>query len=82
VPKLAWGDLWEDGSSRNGGGPVTPTKLRSGRVLKIGGVALSTFGTVGGIVGAIERDLFEALLGFADVILGGVFYVHTKAAER
>jgi hypothetical protein len=57
-----------------------PTKLRSAPILKIGGVALSTFGTIGGIVGVIERDVFEALLGFADIILGGIFYVHTKAA--
>jgi hypothetical protein len=59
---------------------VTPTRLRSAHILKIGGVALSTFGTVGGIVGVIERDLFEVLLGFADIILGGIFYLHTKTA--
>jgi hypothetical protein len=58
-----------------------PTKLRSARTLRIGGVALSTFGTVGGVIGVIERDVFEALLGFADIILGGIFYVHTKAAS-
>ena len=60
---------------------MTPTRLRSARILKIGGVALSTFGTVGGVFGVIERDLFEALLGFADIILGGIFYAHTRAAE-
>ena len=60
---------------------MTPTKLRSALALKIGGIALSTFGTIGGIVGIIERDLFEALLGFADIILGGIFYVHTKAGR-
>ena len=60
---------------------MTPTKLRSARTLKIGGVALSTFGTVGGVVGVIERDVFEALLGFADIILGGIFYVHTRTPQ-
>ena len=55
-----------------------PTRLRSARTLKIGGLALSTFGTVGGIIGVIERDLFEAMLGFADIILGGIFYAHTR----
>jgi len=59
-----------------------PTKLRRARTLKIGGVALSTFGTVGGVIGVIERDAFEALLGFADILLGGIFYVHTKAASE
>jgi hypothetical protein len=58
---------------------VTPTKLRSARALKIGGIGLSTFGTIGGVIGVIERDLFEALLGFADIILGGIFYAHTKS---
>jgi hypothetical protein len=57
---------------------MTPTRLRSERALKVGGVALSAFGTVGGIVGLLERDFFEALLGFADVILGGIFYTHTR----
>lgn len=60
---------------------MTPTKLRSARILKIGGVALSTFGTVGGVIGVIERDVFEALLGFADILLGGIFYAHTKGAS-
>lgn len=68
---------------------MTPTKLRparapttgSARALRIGGIALSTFGTIGGIVGIIERDLFEALLGFADIVLGGIFYAHTKVAR-
>jgi hypothetical protein len=58
---------------------VKPTRLRPARALKIGGIALSTFGTVGGVIGVLERDLFEALLGFADIILGGIFYLHTKA---
>jgi hypothetical protein len=44
-------------------------------------VALSTFGTVGGVTGVIKRDVFDALLGFADIILGGIFYVHTRAAS-
>jgi hypothetical protein len=57
---------------------MTPTKLRSERALKVGGVALSAFGTVGGIVGLLERDVFEALLGFADIILGGIFFAHTR----
>lgn len=26
----------------------------------------------------MERDVFEALLGFADIILGGIFYLHVK----
>lgn len=55
------------------------TKVRSARALKVGGVALSAFGTIGGVVGVLERDVFEALLGFADIILGGIFYAHTKA---
>jgi hypothetical protein len=67
---------------------VTPTELRPARApktagtraLRIGGIALSTFGTIGGIVGLIERDLFEAVLGFADIFLGGIFYLHTKTA--
>ncbi|HEY1330661.1 MAG TPA: hypothetical protein VGH10_04205 [Actinomycetota bacterium] len=58
---------------------MKPTRLRPARALKIGGIALSTFGTVGGVIGVLERDLFEALLGFADIILGGIFYLHTKA---
>jgi hypothetical protein len=68
---------------------VTPTQLRpaptpragSARALRIGSIALSTFGTIGGIVGVLERDLFEALLGFADILLGGIVYLHTKAAR-
>ena len=68
---------------------MTPTKLRPARTpktgraraLRIGGIALSTFGTIGGIVGVIERDLFEAMLGFADIFLGGIFYLHTKTAS-
>ncbi len=64
---------------------MTPTKLRSARsarALKIGGIGLSTFGTIGGVVGVMERDVFEALLGFADIILGGIFYLHTKAGAE
>ena len=57
------------------------TRLRSARALKIGGIGLSTFGTIGGIIGVIERDVFESLLGFADILLGGIFYVHTKASQ-
>jgi hypothetical protein len=59
---------------------VTPTSLPA-RALKIGGVLLSMFGTIGGVIGAIERDVFEALLGFADIFFGGIFYLHTKAAR-
>lgn len=61
---------------------MTPTKVRSARALKIGGIALSTFGTIGGIIGVLEGDVFEALLGFADIFLGGIFYLHTKAQPR
>jgi len=57
------------------------TRLGTHRALKIGGISLSAFGTVGGVWGLLERDLFEAALGFADLILGGIFYLHGKATR-
>ena len=56
-----------------------PTKLRSERALKIGGIALSSFGVFGGLIGLADGDILKVLLGFADLILGGIFYIHTKA---
>jgi hypothetical protein len=61
---------------------LTPTKLRSERALKIGGITLSGFGVVGGIIGALDEDILKVLLGFADLILGAIFYLHTKATRR
>ena len=58
---------------------MTPTRIRSERALKIGGISLSTFGVIGGVVGFADGDVLKVLLGFADLILGAIFYVHTKA---
>ena len=56
-----------------------PTKLRSERALKIGGIALSSFGVFGGVIGLADGDILKVLLGFADLILGAIFYLHTRA---
>jgi hypothetical protein len=58
-----------------------PTKLRSERALKIGGIALSSFGVLGGLIGLADGDILKVLLGFADLILGAIFYAHTKTSR-
>jgi hypothetical protein len=58
-----------------------PTKRRSERALKIGGIALSAFGVLGGLIGLADGDIQKVPLGFADLILGAIFYVHTRAAR-
>jgi hypothetical protein len=56
-----------------------PTKLRSERALKVGGIALS-FGVFGGLLGVADGDILKVLLGFPDLILGAIFYAHEGVA--
>ena len=42
---------------------------------------LSSFGVLGGLIGLADGDMLKVLLGFADLILGAIFYAHTKASR-